>query len=414
MKVLWFSNGIISKESSKGSGSWLHAMRDLLAPEVELINITKGASGDIEYHLGNGVKEYILPSWPLYDGVPSAENINKIASIINDEKPDIIHIWGVEQYWAVLFCRGYLSHRNVLLEIQGVVSSCATVFWGGLSLEDIKKCKSFREIVFPRKEGSLMWNNREFLNGGKREIDIIRGFQRIATQSDWTRNQILPFISDGTKLYNSLRPLRNNFLVSRKWERHLHKSPRLFTSISYYLPLKGLHVLFIALSILKKEYPGIKLYVAGPDLYSIQWYKINGYQKFLINLIEDNNLQENIIFTGRLDADGLIEQLLESDIFVNSSFVESYSASLAEALCLGVPCVCSYAGAMPEFSKFNEVAVYYTPYDFCTCAESIRSLFIDERKCELLSVNAISHISEICGREAVIKRQLETYNNIVG
>ena len=31
--------------------------------------------------------------------------------------------------------------------------------------------------------------------------------------------------------------------------------------------------------ILKKEYPGIKLYVAGPDLYSIQWYKINGYQK---------------------------------------------------------------------------------------------------------------------------------------
>ena len=139
MKILWFSNGILSKNSSKGSGSWLHAMRDLIAGEVELVNITNGAVPQIESNVGNGIKEYILPNWKLINGIPSEKNIKKIDDIVRTEHPDVIHIWGIERYWALLFSRKLIRHEHVLLEMQGVAVGSRNAFWGGLTPTEYKK-----------------------------------------------------------------------------------------------------------------------------------------------------------------------------------------------------------------------------------------------------------------------------------
>ena len=42
MKVIWFSNCSLCGRMSSGSGSWLHAMTQILSGYVTIINITEG------------------------------------------------------------------------------------------------------------------------------------------------------------------------------------------------------------------------------------------------------------------------------------------------------------------------------------------------------------------------------------
>ena len=151
--------------------------------------------------------------------------------------------------------------------------------------------------------------------------------------------------------------------------------------------------------------------LAGVDI-KLQFYRINGYTKFLFSLINEYGIKDRVLFPGKLSAKQLTEWLLKSDIYVNPSLVESYSAASAEALYLGVPTIMSYAGAMPEFSRNKKVALYYPQMDFVSLASRIDSLISDKELSLELSSNAISEMSTKCGSELVKKTQLEIYRSL--
>ena len=68
---------------------------------------------------------------------------------MEDSKPDIIHIWGVESYWGLLTARGFVR-GNVLLEIQGIRETCARVFYGGLSWPEVLSTIKTKEFIKPK------------------------------------------------------------------------------------------------------------------------------------------------------------------------------------------------------------------------------------------------------------------------
>jgi hypothetical protein len=48
-------------------------------------------------------EEYILPTWKIgKDGFPSKINIQRIYDVCRDVDPDLIHVWGVENYFCNL------------------------------------------------------------------------------------------------------------------------------------------------------------------------------------------------------------------------------------------------------------------------------------------------------------------------
>lgn len=411
MKILWFSNGILSKETSNGSGSWLFAMCNLISKDVELVNITNGGGATIKHIQNNNIKEYILPNWKLYDGLPAIVNITKISDIVKQEKPDIIHIWGIERYWSLLFSRGYITHDKVLLEMQGVASGVADVYFGGLTPYDSRKLISFKSIVSPRFNLKHLYHRSQKL--AVTEQKVLLYFRYIATQSDWVRDILSLICKENTSFYHSLLPLRKEFIEARKWSPIQNENPLIFTSASYYVPYKGMHYLFSAIALLKKRYPKIQLRIAGPDLYKIPFIKCSGYERFLIKMIDKYEIGENVRFCGRLNAVQIVEKILSANVFVNPSLVESYSASAAEALYLGAPTVLSYAGAMVNFSSKKPVALYYSPMDYRSLAARIMTMLNDKEKRNELTVNAIEVLSTLCGPDNVKDRQLDTYNQIL-
>lgn len=410
MKVLWFSNCCLSQSESSGSGSWLFAMRHLLSDSVNLYNISDSNVDAVKKIQTDSFCEYIIPKFKLSHGIPSDEDISKVNNIIQEVNPDIIHIWGLEKYWALLFSTGKLK-GNTLLEVQGIKTSCSTVFWGGLSILELIRCVSIRDLLLPRS--SLVGEYIDYYKSRKKEKNILSRFKNISVQSKWTKNQVSIISGVKQDLYVTKRPIRAEFYSSMKWKKPTHRDCVIFTSLSYYTPFKGLHILLYALSQLKNDFPEIKLRIAGPNVLDTKFYKRGGYDNFICFLIRKLKIEANVVFVGKLTAAQIVDNLLESDVFVNPSFVESYSASSAEALYLGVPCVLSYAGAMPEFSENQKITSYYSPNDYISCAAEIKKILEDESGNKTISKLSSQIMYEKCGADQVKRVQLEIYNSVL-
>lgn len=411
IRVLWFSNCSIADTQCLGSGSWLHGMRDIISPHVELFNLTEANVIDTVYKESSKVKEYIIPIQSLSkEGLPKVGTIYKIKGIVEAIAPDIIHIWGLESYWAKLFAYGYIK-GNVLLEIQGVLSACANVFWGGLTPEEIKKTHRLKEWLKPSVRLEIQYSH--YVKKAEDEIKLLSKFKNISTQSDWTRLQIKPFLCENTKIFSTLRPIREEFYSAQKWHPSKKGSPVLFTSIGYNVPFKGMHVLLKAFRLVVDKYPDAQLVIAGFKN-EVPFYKEDGYNRLLRDYIVRNNLTSNIQFPGKLNASQIIEQLLASDIYVNPTFVESYSAATAEALFLGVPSVLSYAGALPYFNDYNSpVALYYSPLDYIDCAVKILNLYDNKESSSMLSEKAISQLGDKIRPEQIKDVQMTIYQSVL-
>lgn len=411
MKILWFSNAVLGNTKSTGSGSWLFGMKNIISDSIELYNITQSNVNDILYNEYDDFKEYIIPNFRLKNGVPSSNNIARIKKIVDLINPDIIHIWGIELYWGLLFTRNHIQ-GNYLIEIQGLLSSCTDVFYGALSPSEIIKCFNVKEAI--KFSSFLPLQKNKMLKKGEVESEVISNAINISTQSDWIRNQIKFKTKENVKIFKTLRPIRKTFYESEKWSKNKKQgSVVIYTSFSYIVPFKGFHILLKSLALLKQKYNDLILNVGGLELDSLSFYRQDGYMKYLLSLIKKFGLSNKVNFIGRLNELEICKELLDSDVFVNPSFVESYSAASAEALYLGVPSVLSYAGAMPDFSNTNQVALYYSPMDYVDLATKIDELICDNELSNLLSIHSRSVMNDLSDIENIKKTQLSIYNKII-
>lgn len=408
MKILWFSNCRLSNNSTKASGTWLYTMADNLHDKVNLVNITEDRVKDVIREKYKNVEQYVIPFYPtLNNGLPKKKNISIIVDIVNKIQPDIIHVWGMEKYWGLLATNGYLK-GSLLLEIQGIRQSCAEVFDAGMSLGDL--IKSFRLKELLRPSISILGVKRKHYNWTRYEHEMLSYFKHINTQSDWVRNRIYPYVCNESKIYKTAISVRKDFLECEKWDIKKTEEATVFCITTSASSLRGFHNVIKAIALVKKKIPKVKLILAGDfEQKRLSWRK-SGYVKYLENLIKKNRLQDNIQFVGRLDASQMVSYLQKSRIFVQSSYVESYSLALAEALCVGVPSIVSFAGAMPEISE--GVCMYYSPNDYVVCASYIIELLENEEKSQHLSNVELALKKIRISGEEVAEIQMSIYNSI--
>ena len=415
-KILWFSNCIQSYGSNKASGSWLFSMARLLVStgKIHLVNITRRRSGNsekIEHNIiDENFEEYILPNWKsVKNGWPSDENCNKIKELCVTIAPDIIHVWGVENYFCTLIPT-FKTVAALLLEIQGLHAPCANVYYGDLSIRETIECFGMREILFPFKK-SIYKDKSSMGRSGKTDEKAIRLYRHISTQSKWIRDQI-KLINSEACIYETGMSIREEFWKAKKWE-YDRKAKDFYCSAAGPAPYKSIQTAIRALDLVIRKYPDSKLYIIG-NFNDSNWLHQPGYLTFIKKMIKKKELESNIIFTGSLNAEGIIKVMHKCLGMIQTSYVESYSLAVAEAQVIGIPSIISYAGAMPELAVNYESGIFFTPGDYVSCASKMIELIENKELASRLSKKAYELAYKRNNDEKVLSRQLEIYNKLIG
>lgn len=408
MKILWFSNAVLGDKKITGTGTWLVSMAEQLVQKKEIVlyNITLDNVKTIEKTIDKRIIQWKIPIVSKKkNGLPPYKIITQIQSIVEEIKPDIIHVWGTEGYWGLLISRGIIK-GNSILEIQGLLTQIHKYTYADLSFSDIINCFGIKEILKPSV--SLFGNQKAFITAAKFELEIIKNTNYISTQSNWVRTHI-GFINPEAKILHTKRPLRKIFHKNNNWEIKNILKHSIYTSAASPIPYKGLHVLIEAVGLLKNKYTNIKLFVAG---HTGRGIRESGYIKFIKKKIRKLDLYENVIWLGALNDDEIVNQLICSHAAVFPSFIESYGVAVAESLALGVPTVASYSGALPEQGIDGESILYYPPGDVYMCANKIQQIFADDELAKKLSANACFNPSKITNDE-IASLQLNIYKEIL-
>lgn len=400
MKILWFSNYHFSNEAIKTTGTWLKVMGEALSKEtdIELVNITKGQTKGIAFEQINGIKQYVVPAGKSYtNDLPKPQIVSQIENIIEEIQPDIIHVWGTESYWG-LITKNYVHRFKVLLEIQGILSQIKQQFYGGLTPKEIFSCTGFKEILKPKNH--VLYQRYFSKLKARNEQEIIKNHPIISVQSGWSERSILG-INSKAKIFNSLIPLREEFVsASGTWT---HPSSRkIFTSAAGLHSYKGLHIAFWALKILVENGVNVSLNIAGEQSKGIRQ---SGYKRYLLRLIKDLNLGAHVNWLGALDAKEIVLELQRSDVVLIPSYMESYCMVLYESIAVGIPIVCSYAGAMPEAGRLSSSIVYFQPGDYRVAASYLSDLLSSAFESNIESPPVVT-------AEAAVERQLAIYKEI--
>ena len=413
MKVLWFSNAVLTTSKVKTSGTWFLSLAAILKKyDISVFNITQGNVSHIKVVKYDFFNQWILPKYKTNNkGLPSKKRIEEILNIVESVTPDIIHIWGMELYWGLLQSRGYLKKYKVLLEIQGIKASIPPVFWGGLTLKEKLRCYGLKEILLFTH--SLPFFNQNMKRWVRYEKEMLNSQQFISTQSEWVRSWIKPYVGKDTHLFNTGITVRNEFREAPKWAYQDKEERVIFCIVADNKPYKGLDIVLKALNILNKDAGNVSLRIAGDFRVNSRSLLQSGYYKMLKKFARKNSLESKISYLGSLNADELATELKNADVFVQPSFVESYSLALAEAMTIGTPCVVSYAGAMPELAIDNYSALFYNSFDYHSCAAKISKLINDRHVSAELSANSLTVSFNRNSPERVGMIQVKIYNKIL-
>lgn len=400
----------MTSDNVTGSGSWLYTMSSLLVERnIKLYNIVCSSSiKNIIPSCSNGIVEWIVPdNGKRREGLPSSNTIQSIQKLVAEIQPDILHIWGMEGCYAMMAAKG-LFEFPVLLDIQGLLFTCAESFYGDLSFCERLSCIGIREAI--RISSMPMFRYIYLRRRGEEEKYILSHIKNISTQSDWVRSNIAPYISNKSKIYSTKIIVRNEFLIDKPISPMYNHSLSIIFNPAIF---KGFDVILKALNIVRSHYPDVILKVIGNFENNLPFYKKQGYIKFCEKLITKYRLANNILFAGKQDAKGMVEIICSTDIFIQPSFVESYSLALAEAMRLGKPSVVAYAGAMPELASNNNNAIFYSPKDYRSCANAILKLFGSRVLCDRFSKNAFEIARERENTTDVVETQLSIYRDIL-
>jgi glycosyltransferase involved in cell wall biosynthesis len=420
MNILWLTNvplpeaSTLMNEKPIPFGGWMVKTSMDLSEEDDInlsVAFPQNVISKVKTFKGEKICYYVFP--PLNDkDVSSNHDSKQFEDILKAVNPDVVHIFGTE-FPHTLSMVNTCNKMNIktVISIQGLVSVIAKHYMANLPYR-IQKRFTFRDFI---KQDNLKQQQKKFNDRGKFEIEAIRKVKHVIGRTTWDRacaTQINPNI----EYHFCNETLREEF-YKHQWSLGKCERYSIFISQASY-PIKGLHFMLEAMPLILKKFPNTKLYVSGSDITKSDTLKgklkKTSYAKYIEELIIKFNLKNSIVFTGLLDEVQMCERYLKSNVFVCSSSIENSPNSLGEAMMLGVPCVASDVGGVPDMLKHKEEGFIYQADAPYMLACFICEIFSNDELALKFSKNAREHALKTHDRKINITQLIRIYNTIVG
>ena len=409
MRVLWLCNRGLTGQDVGASGTWLVSMAPRLAesPGIELGIVAPSPTRGVARQDWRRVRQWLVRGNPRLrrDGLPPLSLVRAIRAICDEFKPDLIHVWGTENYWGLLTARRHLRYP-ALLEMQGLKGGIARVFCGGLSAAEQLHCVGPKELLRRR---ILVSEQRAFARWGLLEREMIQGHRFISFQSPWMAAQVLS-VNPAARLFKVERVLRPAFMCTSAW-RPSPQDAVVFCSAAYPSPFKGLHVAVRALDLLRQRAPNARLRVAGA--LQRQGIRQEGYMRWVNALARRLGLQDAVEWLGPLSGEQILAELSAASAMVIPTFMESYCVAMAEAMAVGVPTAVAYTGGTSYLGKDEETCLFFPTGDEAMCAYQLERLLTDQTLAARLSDRARETAAARNDATHLVQRQIEVYRQVL-
>lgn len=386
MKVLWITNtlfpdlcGELGIATPLGGG-WVSssAMTLLkLYPSIQLGVATLHNVEKQKTYIINGITYFLLPSFN------DKEKYNQDWEILWKDiqfkfQPDLVHLHGTEYPYGLAYIKACGINR-VVASIQGLVTIYARYYLGGINEKKFKSTITLRDIY---KQDTILSQQKKLSSRGELEKSLIQSLHHIIGRTSWDKAHIWA-INPTSKYHFCNETLREEFYQDR-WNLNSCERYSIFLSQAHY-PIKGLQQMIKALPIILYHYPKTKVYVAGNNFVTKRGWRLNGFGKYIQQLMKEKGVSDKIIFTGILSENEICERYLTSHVFVCPSAIENSSNSIGEAQLLGVPCVASCVGGMADIIQNFETGLLYPYEEIEMLASAICKIFSDDQLANKLS-----------------------------
>lgn len=391
MNILWTVN-LIPKDAAQGLGihsdvlgGWIESMASRLKhfSDIKLAIACKtDKSNNFDEEI-NGVRYISLG----YDGKTSLNELETACEkIIEKFNPDIIQVEGTEFLHAQAMLNvGNSRNIPTVVSLQGILNGQYQYQCGQLQIDDMMFSRSIKKIF-------TAWilhlrKTRWYKPRMKTERETINKAKYFIGRTTWDRAHAYK-LNPQAQYFTCNRILRPPF-YEKTWSLDNAEKHSLYVGNGYYA-LKGVQYVIEALPQLIREFPDIKLYVAGVKPFEENdkrpFYK-KGYGLYLEKLIKDLNVSDHVIFMGPLQADEVADRLSKVHAYVLCSAVENSPNTLGEAMCVGTPCVAAYVGGVPDMATDGENALFYRNDDPALLAWNIKRIFDSDELALKLSAN---------------------------
>jgi glycosyltransferase involved in cell wall biosynthesis len=196
----------------------------------------------------------------------------------------------------------------------------------------------------------------------------------VTTPSHYVQEKLLSLRSDILYLPNGLN-LKNYSFQTRGNPRPKLCWLRAFHAI--YNPALAIQTVIL----LRKKFPDIHLTMIGPD-------KKDGTFEAAQKIVSENQLGECVEFISAIRKEDVPHWLAKSDIFLNTTSLESFGVAVMEAGAAGLPIVTTNAGELPLLWSHEEDALLVPLDDPQAMARAVTRILTEDGLAERLSQNA--------------------------
>jgi glycosyltransferase involved in cell wall biosynthesis len=323
----------------------------------------------------------------------------------------VIDAYGTEKRHNLMLIEKYRDTVPIVISLQGIITAYEKYYYAGIPMKDILLNYTIGNFLL---KNGIIRGRRNFRKQVPYEQRMLRGVRYVEGRSDWDRAVSMD-INPELKYYHCPRMVRSPFYDYTWTPEGCEKHSILVHQADY--PIKGLHMVLEAMEKVRRQYPDVKLYVAGRD-YSYRptlRKKVgkSGYVQYLEKKIRKYGLRENIVFTGTLDANAMAEKLSAVNVCISPSSIENAPNALAEAMLVGTPAIASYVGGNADMLEQGRCGWLYRFDEPEVLAQRICHVFAHMDEAEEKSLAARTVARQRHDPEELVRKIQRIYSDIV-
>ncbi|WP_456379199.1 glycosyltransferase [Lutibacter sp.] len=418
MKILWFTNTPSLYDQGKHGyhgGGWIESLETLIHQQkyielaVSFLHKTDGGKKEISNKKYYPIKRISAKKNPFktilnnYKGDIEGTTfyIPYLMDVINDFKPDVIHIFGTEGVFASI---QPLTNIPVVIHLQGIINPYLNTYY----TPNLNKTSFLFSTLYFLKNligSSPAFGYRKFSNQAKREREFFQHTHFLMGRTKWDKS-VSNLLAPQAKYFHIDEVLRPIFYNNKK-ENYTKGQPIKIISTLSPTIYKGLDMILKTAKLINETTNiAFEWSIAGLNTDDI-------LLKHFEKIFKISHKKQHITCLGKVAPEKLTDLLKTSDIFVHPSYIDNSPNSVCEAQIVGLPVFACNVGGVATIIEDNKTGILVPSNGVYELAFLIKDYSNNPNKYFLLGKNARDKALIRHNRDTIVEDLLNVYDKVV-